>query len=349
MGKCFNHLTWDDRIRIDTLLKQQVSVNKIAKILGIHRSTVYREIKRGQYENLNTDLTTEYKYSPDLAYEKYKENLSVKGCELKIGSDIEFANYIEDMICNKQYSPVAVLLKIKNENIDFKTSICKTTLYSYIDKGIFYNLTNKALPVKKNEKRRYSKVKKRTRVLGDSIEKRPEYIESREEFGHWEMDLVIGKQKKEKSLLVLTERKTRKEIVKIITTKSSINVVNELNKIEKQIGKKKFTEIFKTITVDNGSEFADCNGIENSIYTNKRTKVYYCHPYSSYERGTNENCNKFIRRWLPKGTSFKNLTSKKIKELENWINEYPRLLFNGNSSSDEWDREIKNLGLRVSI
>lgn len=349
MGKCFKHLTWDDRIRIDTLLKQNISVKEISKQLGIHRSTVYREIKKGTYEKLNSDLTKEYRYSPDIAYEKYKINLSEKGRALKIGKDKEFANYVEDMICNKKYSPVAVLLEIKNNNINFETNICKTTLYSYIDKGIFYNLTNKMLPTKKNEKRKYNKVKKRTRVLGESIEKRPAHIETREEFGHWEMDLVIGNRKRGKVLLVLTERKTRKEIIRVISNKSSVCVVKELNKIEKLIGKRRFKEIFKTITVDNGSEFADYTGIENSMYTNKRTYVYYCHPYSSYERGSNENCNKLIRRWYPKGSNFKNITKSKIKEVETWINNYPRLLLNGNSACDEWEKEVNKLSMSIAI
>lgn len=93
--------------------------------------------------------------------------------------------------------------------------ICTTTLYSYIDKGIFLRLTNKNLPVKKNTKRKYKKVQKQARAsAGESIEKRPEEIDTREEFGHWEMDTVKGKRGKSKnSLLVLTERKTRDEII----------------------------------------------------------------------------------------------------------------------------------------
>ena len=101
-------------------------------------------------------------------------------------------------------------LKRRGKRGNLKRTICVTTLYSYIDKGIFLRLTNKNLPVKKNKKRKYNKVdKQQTRAAaGTSIEKRPDEVGERKEFGHWEMDSVIGKRGKSKnSLLVLTEKK----------------------------------------------------------------------------------------------------------------------------------------------
>lgn len=93
--------------------------------------------------------------------------------------------------------------------------------------------------------------------------------------------------------------------------------------------------IIVAVTIDNGPEFSDCDGMEKScIKTGNRTKVYYCHPYSAYERGSNENQNKMIRRHYPKGTNFDNLTAKDIKKLESWINNYPREMFNFYSSAD---------------
>lgn len=86
-----------------------------------------------------------------------------------------------------------------------------------------------------------------------------------------------------------------------------------------------FSKIFRTITVDNGSEFSDCAGMEKSCRRKgNRTKIYYCHPYSLYERGSNENVNKMIRRWFPKGTDFRKVTAKAIQKVEDWINNYPR-------------------------
>lgn len=99
---------------------------------------------------------------------------------------------------------------------------------------------------------------------------------------------------------------------------------------------KRFSKVFKSITFDNGSEFADCAGIEKSIYgkNRKRTKAYYCHPYSAYERGTNENINKMIRRFLPKGTDFRKVTAAYILRVETWINNYPREILGFASSND---------------
>ena len=156
MAKGFKHLTKADRIKIEALLKAGHCIREIADLLHVHRSTIYREVKRGIFTALNSDLTTEERYSPDIADDKYRENLKSKGGVLKIGNDIKLANYIEDKIINEDYSPAAVLgeIKAQGKEGEFKTTICVTTLYSYIDKGIFLRLTNKNLPVKKNKKRK---------------------------------------------------------------------------------------------------------------------------------------------------------------------------------------------------
>ena len=105
--------------------------------------------------------------------------------------------------------------------------------------------------------------------------------------------------------------------------RTSASVVSALNTLEKKFGKL-FPKIFKTITVDNGVEFSDCVGLETSIYGGQRTKVYYCHPYSSYERGTNERLNREIRRKIPKGSDLTKYSEKEIQAIEDWMNDYPR-------------------------
>jgi len=93
--------------------------------------------------------------------------------------------------------------------------------------------------------------------------------------------------------------------------------------------------VFQSITVDNGSEFADCDSMEKSCLNDgKRTKLFYCHPYSSWERGSNENQNKLIRRWIPKGTPIENFTDEEIARIEAWINDYPRKIFKGRAAAD---------------
>ena len=339
----FKHLTKSDRLVIETMLRDGKGGKEIAKRIGVHESTICREKKRGQYEHLNSDYTREMRYSPDIAHEKYRDNLKAKGPELKIGSDIELADYIENRIANDGYSPEAVLGEIKQKGLIFRTMISKTTLYRYIDLGIFLHLTNKDLPVKCRKKtKKYKKVKKQSRAnAGDSIEKRPKEIEKREEFGHWEMDTVIGKRGESKnSLLVLTERKTRKEIIKKLGEHTMEQVCKALDTLELKWGKL-FSKVFKTITVDNGTEFSDCEGMEKSaVIDGKRTKVYYCHPYSSYERGSNENQNRLVRRKIPKGTNFDQSTEEEIQSVEEWINNYPRRIFGYRTANMLFDMEI---------
>lgn len=340
----FYHLTHDDRIKIEALLKEKHTPKEIANNIGCHISTIYRELKRGRYEHRNSDWTTEERYSPDIADEKYRENLAAKGPGLKIGNDIELAEYIENKIVNEKYSPGAVLGEIKHKGITFSVTISKTTLYSYIDKGIFLHLTNKALPVKKNEKKKYDKVRRTRAQKGDSIEKRPEVVNTRETFGHWEMDTVVGlRGKSKKSLLVLTERKTRKEIIMELKRHTAEEVVKSLNKLERKWGKM-FYKVFKTITVDNGSEFADFEGMEKAARRKgNRVKLYYCHPYSSCERGSNENQNRMIRRHVPKGTDFDTVSGDTVKQIEIWINNYPRRLFNYGTAEERFNEEMAKL------
>lgn len=108
----------------------------------------------------------------------------------------------------------------------------------------------------------------------------------------------------------------------------------------------KFGIIYKSITVDNGSEFALADQLEQSCITgDKRTKVYYCHPYSSWERGSNENVNGMIRRRHPKGTDFSKVTAEEIAATENWINSYPRKIFGYKSAGTMFRECLRELGL----
>lgn len=143
---------------------------------------------------------------------------------------------------------------------------------------------------------------------------------------------------------MLTERKTRHEKIFKVKDHTAESVVKCINSLERKWGKL-FPKIFKTITVDNGTEFSDCKGIEKTDDNGKngRTKVYYCHPYCSAERGSNENQNRMIRRHIPKGTNFDKKSKKEIQKIEDWINNYPRPMFGGKSSQDLYNEEIKKI------
>lgn len=345
-----HQLTWTDRIRIETLTRADYRVVDIAKHIGVHRSTIYNELKRGRYTHTNSDYTEETRYSSDLAQRKANENLKARGTQLKIGNDIKYADYIENKIVNENYSPAAVLgeLKAQGKEGAFTVKVCTTTLYSYIDKGVFLKLTNKDLPVKRKKKRKYRKLQRvqKRDTAGESIEKRPKKINNRIEFGNWEMDSVIGKRGKSKNtMLVLTERKTRNEVIFKLPNGTDEAVVAALDKLEKRWGVDMFKRIFKTITVDNGKEFSDVKGLQRSAIRNgeARTKLYYCHPYSSWERGTNEVTNKMIRRKIPKGTNFDGCTDEDIAKIEEWINNYPRKIHGYRSAKELFDKEIDKL------
>lgn len=341
----YKHLTFTDRLKIEAWERVGTSPRVMADELGVHISTIYRELKRGRYERLNSDLTTEDRYSPDIAEKKYQDNLRAKGAELKLGNDHEYAAYLEYKVSVEKYSPGAILGEIKKKGIVFHTTISKTTFYRYIEDGVFLTITNKDLPVKRNkDKQKYDRVKPSRAPKGKSIEKRPEEIETRETFGNWEMDSVEGKKGTKKTLLVLTERKTRNEIIRLMKDKTAASVLKELDAIEAEMGAERFALIFQSITVDNGSEFSDYEGIErSSTGEGKRTTLYFCHPYSSYERGSNENQNKMIRRHYPKGYDFTAVTPADIRKLEKWINNYPRGIFNYYSSSELYEACLNSL------
>lgn len=324
-GRRFTHLSWTDRLKIERMLKEKRGVQEIADALHVHNSTIYREIKRGLTPQRTSDWEDVMVYCPETAERKYRENLAAKGPELKISNDHELAAYIEEKIRDERYSPAAVLAKIKEEGRIFSVEISEWTLYSYITKGVFLTITNKDLPMGGRKKQPYRKVRAARLPKGDSIEERPEEINRRETPFHWEMDTVESGGKTKKRLLVLTERLTKHEIVALMKDGTSASVVAALDRLERQMGSRMFSQIFRSITVDNGSEFADCPRMTRSCKRKRpRTHIYYCHPYSAYERGTNEVTNRMIRRWLPKGTDFAKLTQKEVKQIEEWINSYPR-------------------------
>lgn len=348
MGKHHRQLNYRDRLKIEDLYKEKHSVIDIAERIGVTRQTIYNELKRGKYlKRRDSDWKDIECYSADLAQHDYEEKTSMRGCQLKIGSDQKFADYVEKKILEDHYSPEAVLGEIDAKGLQFETHICVATLYSYISKGLFLNLTNKDLPVKAERKRPYKRVRKKVRnhTYGNDLEARPDEVNSRENFGDWEMDTVVGPRGKSKhSLLVLTERKTRKEIVRILTEHTAANVVRVLDKLEKEMGDL-FHKVFRTITVDNGTEFSYFDEMQRSaLDKNKnRTTVYYCHPYSSYERGSNENANRLIRRHIKKSINFDDATEKDIQKIEDWMNNYPRGIFNFHTANEMYDFEMKQL------
>ena len=329
------HLKYEERIKLEALHRSGLRPQAIAIQLQRSKRTIERELSKGKVEQLNSDLTTYETYSAEVGQMEYDKRATAKGPSLKIGNDHKFVEYVENSI-KSGLSPYATLQNIRNKDLEFKTKICLSTLYTYIDNGLFLGISNKDLLIKKDgKKRKYRRVRQAlNNIKGTSISDRPEHIEKREEIGHWEMDCVVGKAGTKAVLLVLSERAMRKELIFKLKNKTQDEVTKVLDKLERGIGRTKFAQMFKSITTDNGGEFLDFGRIEKSLFAKKkkRTKMYYAHPYSAWERGTNENINKMIRRFIPKGVDISRFSDIEIKQIENFINSYPRKILGGLSA-----------------
>lgn len=181
----------------------------------------------------------------------------------------------------------------------------------------------------------------RSSGLHRSIEQRPKYVVLRNTFGHWEIDSIIGSSDgKKESCLVLTERMTRQEIVIKVADKTARSTVKALQALKRKLGSD-FKKIFKTLTADNGCEFADQASLDALGVT-----TFYCHPQAPHERGGNENNNKLLRRHFPKGKSMKNKTQRDATAAQHFINNYPREMFGGRCSNDLFKEQLEKIDLR---
>lgn len=320
------HFSWNDRLTLARMIKEGFKKPEIAKALGKCERSIYYEINRGLCEQLTTDLEKVVIYCPEVAHRKYREFLAEKGPDLKIGHDHALVKKLEELIVEQQFSPGAALAYIKNGTEEYSTEISEKTLYNYIYRGDVFLVLNEKHLYEKGRRHYAEKSKKQAARAprGTSIEKRPKEIGSREKFGHWEMDSVMGCKGSKAALVVLTERLTRYPVIVRVPDHTMESVVRALDRMERRMGAK-FREVFRSITVDNGCEFQDCEGMERSKRARKpRTKIFYCHPYSAYERGSNENMNRIIRRFFPKGTNFDNVSAAEVAEVEEWLANYPR-------------------------
>lgn len=327
-GLKYNHFTETERYKLEALIDSRVPLRKISQVLKKNRVTIYREIRRGEVTLKNTELRDIERYRADVAQRDYKQKTSGRERSLKIGKDHELETYIRKKIKFEKYSPDVIIGEIKAKGLNFEGLMCTKTLYNYIDRGLFADISSSDLccggkrPKRGNRKGRIS-LKNRG---GRSIEERPEAINNREEAGHWEGDCVKGPQGKSKvSLFTLTERKTREQKIMKIATTSQEEINRCMDELEKCYSDK-FSEKFKSITFDNGVEFLDWSSIETSLLSTaaKRTITYYTHAYSSWERGSNENHNRMIRRFIPKGMDISKVSEARIKQIEDWMNNYPR-------------------------
>ncbi len=334
----YKHFTETERYKLEALIAGRVPLGKIVQVLKKDRLTIYREIRRGSATLKNTELMDVKKYRADVAQRDYEEKVSGRERSLKIGKDHELEEYIRKKIKLEKYSPDAIIGEIKSKGLKFEGMICTKTLYNYINRDLLNEISSKdLLEGGKRQKRGIHKPRiSLNNRSGTSIEERSEAINNREEAGHWEGDCVKGGKGKSKAgLYTMTERQTHEQIIKKIATTSQSEIKRCMDELEAEY-EEEFNKKFKSITYDNGVEFLDGEAIERSTLnvSAKRTKLYYAHAYSSWERGTNENHNRMIRRFIPKGTDISKVSEAKIKWIEDWMNNYPRKILGYKTPSE---------------
>jgi len=327
-----HYMTQEEREQLEILYNEEkLKAPAIARRMGFCKQTIYNELELGIYEH-DFGYYSRKRYSADKAGQIHKYRQTNKGTALKIGNDQKYADFLEKKMLGiqkngkadrrKRYSPAAALAAARAEG--YKTSVCVSTLYSYIDKRIFLNLSNRDLWEKGRKKHRKQKVRRSPHPLLPSIEDRPQIINDREELGHKEIDLIVGCEGSKAATLTMTDRKGRTELAYKIPDKRAASVRAVFDKLERKLGKRQFRETFKSITTDNGPEFLEYDLLTESVFGGKRFEVYYCHSYSAWEKGTNENHNRLMRRFFPKGTNFTKVSQREIQEAVDFLNHYPR-------------------------
>lgn len=261
----------------------------------------------------------------------------------KVESCTAFISYVEEQALKYKRSLASARASALEEGRFQEVEICSVgTLYTYVNRGML-RIKNIDLPEKLRRKPKVQKDRTHKRLKGKSIEERPETINNREEFGHWEIDLVIGKQSADdRVLLTLAERKTKKEIIRSIKGKTVEAVHRCIRKLRKEIPH--FDKVFRSITTDNGSEFARLHELGEQLGID----VYYAHPYSSWERGQNENGNKIIRRFIPKGHMIKKYRKAKVQEIEDWMNAMRRKSLDWKTAEECFQHEVEKLLLETA-
>lgn len=344
----YEHLSLKERIKLEALLEAKKEVKEIARILKRNKSTIYREIKRGTVTRMQTDLSEKETYRAHVAQADYERLGRNKERSLKIGKDYQLEEYIRQKLTEDRYSPDAIIGEIQIRELKFEKSICTKTLYNYIEKGIFSGIGNKDLwEKKKRKKRRYRPIGRisYTNRLGRSIEDRPQKIDTRQEYGHWEADTVKGPQRTKTGLFTLTERRSREEILIKVKRATQEAIQEAIDNLEKKYGPV-FKAKFKSITFDNGVEFLNWESLEiSAIKKNKRRmRVYFAHAYSAWERGTNENQNRMIRRFIPKKVNIASVSENRIQDIQDWMNNYPRKILGYKTANQVAQENLQKTG-----
>jgi len=311
----YRHLDLEERERLYALREQGKSLRSIAKILKRSQSSLTRELQR------NIKYGREYfknEYLPCKA-QKLAEKRSAKQRYKAPLKNPETFLYVRKHLRKDGWSPETIAGRLRLDHPEL--SICHETIYQYIyakrtkTRGMHleqYLTLKRKRRMKQNGRsvHRHSKIPEAV-----SIDLRPKAVQKRKQLGHWETDNVIGKQTDKTALSVTVERKTRFTIITKLKDRTAATKTTALiNRLQ--------VYVTKTLTTDNGAENTNHQQIANTL----DLAMYFCHPYHSWEKGTVENTNGRIRRYIPKGVSIESITDEYIAALEEKLNHTPRKL-----------------------
>lgn len=296
----YRQLTQEQRYGISTLMQTGHNQTKIAEVIGVHQSTISRELKR------NKGLRGyRHKQAHDLATARRKE-------KAKPRIDAGTWAFIERLI-QQEWSPEQISGWMKME---MGYSVSHERIYQYIlqDKQTGGKLYLH-LRCRKKRRKRYGSHDRRGQIPHRiSIDERPRIVDSRCRYGDWEVDTIIGR-KHQQAIVSLAERKSRLALIRKVERKTSQQVSLAVMELLRPVKHR-----VHTITGDNGKEFSGHQEIAKLLDTD----FYFAHPYASWERGLNENTNGLIRQYFPKSRNFASITDSEIQTVMDKLNNRPR-------------------------
>jgi len=327
MKNTYKRLTIEDRLQIAIMLSHKKSYGEIARKLKRNKSTIQRE--RTRYGRK--------KYCPfHASTEATNMAISRRYGKAKIICNNELENkIIEKLFLRWSPHQISVFLRMKypkNKDMQVSTETIYLYVYLHSKKGIKEELI-RHLRQKRKWRGNVRRGKDKRTTIADPIriDERPKEVLGREIPGHWEGDLIMGKNLKS-AIGTLVERTTRTIIIVPLKSKDATTVRKAFEKEFRTIPR----QMKLTLTYDNGTEMA-----EHKLFTkNTKIKVYFTHPYSPWERPTNENSNGLIRDYFPKGTNFKLISKKRLKEVQNQLNERPRNVLNWKTPKEVFAEKV---------
>ena len=327
------HLTLDQRGAIQILKRQGLSLRDIAAAIGCAHATVWYELRRGTPPRISSRGRIPL-YTAQRGHAAYKEHRKHCRKPYKLDNDLlePFIQWLVKQIREKHWSLDVCVGYAKLHQLFPKWAmVCTKTLYNMLWAGKL-PITVFEVPCALSRKRHRKWNRKNKRMLGRSIDERPAIVDAHEELGHWEADTVVGKrQGRESVVFTMVERITDHYIAIKIPGRNSAGVSQAMEQLHEQYGDR-FAQVFKTITADNGPEFETFSRVETW-----GTRIYFAHPYSSWERPRNERHNGMLRNYIPKGESIEQYTDEEILSFADALNSRPRRVLGYHTPEDLFD------------